>query len=219
MKIIDISVTIQDGILVYPGDPEYTMIKASTFLKDEMNVSKICLGVHTGTHVDAPLHFIPEGTDIADLGIHRYYGLCQVIDLLDVAFGRGITREDLVQNQIPEGRIILLKTQNGGIRSQDFFPDHVYLTKEGAQYLIEKNTVTVGIEYLSIDAYNSNNPAHHLFLEQQIPIFENLLLSHVPPGQYFFAGGPIKLRNGDGAPARVVLIKDFPRWTYNRLMK
>ena len=209
MEIIDISVTLQEGILVYPGDPKYHITKTSTFSKDAMNVSKISLGVHTGTHVDAPLHFIQNGADTTTLEITRYYGPCHVIDLQTIPFGQGITREDLERVRIPDATILLLQTRNGSIHSTEFFPRHVFLTEEGASYLIEKQILAVGIDYLSIDAYNSNNPAHHLLLAHHIPIFENLRLSHVLPGQYFFAGGPIKLKNSDGAPARVVLIKDL----------
>ncbi|MHA1713933.1 MAG: cyclase family protein [Candidatus Ranarchaeia archaeon] len=206
IQVYDISVAVENGITVYPGDPEYRIRRVQRIPPDKMNVSLITLGVHTGTHVDVPLHVVKDGQAVSSISLRRFYGPCRVIDLSHIAFGEGINASDLMHAGIGEKEIVLFKTKNSFIPRTLFRSDYIYLTPEGAEYLIRRKISTVGIDYLSIDKLDEDR-VHHILLEKSVPIFENLDLRKVSSGQYFFAGGPIKLVDSDGAPARAVLIK------------
>ena len=209
MEIIDISVSVDEGILVFPGDPAYTITRVQSTPQASMNVSQISLGIHTGTHVDAPSHCIHQGKDITDLAIIHFFGKCRVLDLTSIPFGNGIQQSHLEPLNPQKSEILLFKTQNSNIPQNQFREDFVFLTPEGAKFLVSQQIKLVGIDYLSIDAYNDEQ-THHILLRKSIPIFENLNLAHVTPGSYFFAGGPLKLARCEGAPARAVLLKNLP---------
>lgn len=192
----------------YPEDPPFHINRTQSTPIDIVNLSRIEIGLHTGTHIDAPLHFIHNGKNITDLPLEKFYGSCQVIDLSDIEFGEAITLKHLAL--VESGKIILFKTKNSYISGEEFKEDHIYLDAKGAQFLVERRVKAVGIDYLSIGKYNNDEgiTTHQILLKKEIPIYENLDLRSVKGGDYIFIGFPLKIANAEGSPTRAVLIND-----------
>jgi len=207
MKLIDISLTIQDGMMVYPGNPPVCIKQVQKIPKNSTNVSQLIMGSHTGTHLDAPKHINNKGKGVDQVPLARFYGPSQVLDLTRIPFGKGIEEEHLKKFKITKN-IILLRTKNSKRGYKKFHPDFVYLTEDGAKYLLKKGVKTVGVDYLSIQQFHSGYcAAHCVLLNKNVAIFEGLNLSKAKAGTYTFIGLPLKIKNGDGAPARALLIK------------
>ncbi len=208
MAIIDISLGIHKEMLLYPGDPRVKFSRIQDMLKGDLfNLSKIEMGVHTGTHVDVPLHFIKEGLSITDIPLNKFYRNCSVIDLTDINLGEVIKKSHLKKNDINVDEIILFKTKNSTIYQREFRKDFVYLSQEAAEYLTSIAVKAIGIDYLSIEQFEINDSeTHKILLSHGIIVFEGLSLAHVDPGKYLFIGFPIKLMNCEGAPVRAILI-------------
>lgn len=210
MRIYDVSVPLHHQMPTYPGDPG---IEINDWLSlangDPANVSLLHFGAHTGTHVDAPAHFIAGASRVDSLPLEILIGPALVIevpatlDRIDRAFIEGITSSDYNR--------ILFKTRNSQLWQRQglaFQENYVYLTHEAALALLERGTKLVGIDYLSVEGFNSNNFLTHLaLLENEVIILEGLDLSGVPPGEYELICLPLKIAGGagDGAPARAVL--------------
>lgn len=203
MRIIDISMEIRPGMAVYPGDPSPCFERHSTLAEDGYNVSLLCLGSHTGTHVDAELHVSEQGRSAADLPLDSFYGPCTVLDLTEA--GRRIRVEHLHGKDIRKGSIALLKTRDSLDDGQAFGEDYSHLTEDAAQYLVDKGLRTVGIDSPSVEGPDGDGRVHDL-LVRHMTVFEGLRLQGVTPGGYIFAGLPLKVRL-DGAPARAILIE------------
>ncbi|MHA2216457.1 MAG: cyclase family protein [Candidatus Hodarchaeales archaeon] len=167
------------------------------------------MNVHTGTHLDAPIHYIENSNSVSDFSPYKFFGKAQVFDFTKIEFGTGITENDLFTVDIKMGAIILFKTKNSELEKNQisFNEDYVYLTQEGASYLVSKKIKSVGIDYLSIGKYNEDKKTHLTLLEQNILIYEGLNLKDVPPGEYQFYGFPLKIKESDGAPVRAILIQ------------
>ncbi|MDP4010958.1 MAG: cyclase family protein, partial [Candidatus Roizmanbacteria bacterium] len=149
---------------------------------------------------------IENGKSISDIPLDVFIGPCRVIDC--TADTEAVSRETLESNHIQSGERILLKTSNSQKGYKEFYPDFVYLSPEGAEYLAEIGIMLVGIDYLSIKQKGStDNRPHTLLLEKDIPIIEGIDLSQVEPGEYTIVAFPLKYMGIDGAPARVVLLK------------
>jgi len=210
MKIYDISIPISEDMHIFPGDPPFTVTKIKEISKGKTaNVSSIAMGSHTGTHIDPPLHFVKDSQGIDKIPLDRFVGRAIVIDLCNVE--TEITKKDLDEfdEKITRGDIVLFKTKNSEIwNGKEFREDFIYLTKDAGQYLLKKGIKTVGIDYLSIEEYkNKTAPVHHLLLENDVIIIEGVNLKGIKPGEYFFACLPLKIKEGDGAPARAILIE------------
>jgi arylformamidase len=204
----DISWTLSPELLTYPGDPGFRCEPRSAIAVQGYALSEYQLGSHAGTHLDAPAHFVAggQGVDRAPLGV--LCGPCRVVDAtragpaLGAAFLSGQGLED-------EARV-LLRTANESLLPGTFREDHAHLTLDGARYLRERTQVRlVGIDYLSIEGPgDASFPVHHCLLGREPPIYvlESLDLRGVPAGRYELACLPLKVRGGDGAPARAVLL-------------
>lgn len=208
MKIYDVTVPISGNTPVYDGDPAVEIeLKLSMERGDPANVSQICMGVHTGTHVDAPNHFIPGTKKIIDLDLNVLIGECQVVEIGEdvmaigpehVAGMEGIKR-------------ILFKTRNSSFwadSSQGFRKDFTYIKPEAARILTDGHVKLVGIDYLSVEAFDAESPETHItLLQQEVIILEGLDLRDVPAGKYELICLPMKIAGGagDGASARTVL--------------
>jgi len=198
---------LHEEVIVYPGNPDYSLTRIKSIPEDSSNLSQIMMGLHTGTHVDAPLHVRNKGKSIDSTPLEHFYGDCQVLDLTGVPFGEGITKSHLEDFEIKTS-IILLKTVNSGTGFKEFKKDFVFLTEDGAEYLVSKGVTTVGIDYLSIQKFHTGYCASHcVLLDQCVSIFEGLDLSGVKQGFYTFAGFPLLIKGGEAAPARAVLIE------------
>ena len=210
MSVIDISVGIQSGMPVWPGDegPEVRRM-ASIASGDEANVSHLSMGLHTGTHVDAPVHFVAGARGVDRMPLDALYGPCVVAHKQ----GEGhVTAEDIERMRLPEGvRRVLFKTSNSRLWERprhQFDTGYAALTEDAARYLVSRGIALVGVDYLSIEPYDSpGRPVHHILLGEGIAVVEGLDLSGVEPGEYTLACLPVKIIGVDGAPARAVLIR------------
>ncbi|MGD2162601.1 MAG: cyclase family protein [Anaerolineales bacterium] len=208
MRIVDISLPISPQLPVWPGDPAVQIEKLSMISEGaDANVSKISFGVHMGTHVDAPYHFIDSGQGIETLALEILVGPAHVLDLIGVEV---IDRDTLEDAQIPEGvERILFKTRNSmywatGIKT--FQEDFVAVDLSGAEWLVEHGIKLVGVDYLSVAPFHEGVPTHQALLRHGVVIVEGLDLSSVEAGRYDLACLPLKIIASDGAPARAVLM-------------
>ena len=172
---------------------------------DIVNLTEISLSAHTGTHIDAPYHFFDDGKKIDELDETQLIGIAKVFDLSDKQYY--IDKNDLAKKSIDKGDIVLLKTKNSSRLNEDsFFEDYVYINEEAAAYLAEREIATLGFDYLSPDAYGDPDyPCHQLLLGRGTVIIEGLNLSDIEEGEYEIIALPLKIADGDGAPARVLL--------------
>ena len=211
MKIYDISLTVSPSLPVWPGDPSIVLDRLSKMEEGEHNnVSKMASGVHVGTHVDAPYHFISDGKTIEQLRLDVLIGPAQVIELPEDC--GLVTADDLKKAGIAEGtERLLLKTRNSHYWYQPGLPfqtDFVALSPDGAEYLVQRGVKLIGIDYFSIAPFRDSIPTHRILLGAEVIILEGVNLSEVSAGQYQLYCLPVKLGGSDGAPARAVLIKE-----------
>lgn len=209
MKIHDVSVLLHNEMVTWPGDPKFSMSLASSIAKGGVaNVTRIDMGAHTGTHMDAPFHFEPNGTGIDKLSLDVLIGPCRVFDL---SSGTGhITRADIEACDMKGVTRALFKTRNSKRWANDdreFDRDFAAVTAEAAEYLVAQKVKLVGVDYLSVEAFGSGTqcPVHHTLLRASVVIIEGLNLSGVAAGDYELIALPLKLKGADGAPSRVVL--------------
>jgi arylformamidase len=191
----------------WPGDPAFALDALYTVAQDGVAVSRLTLGSHTGTHVDAPAHLQSGGVTVDALSLERLCGPAWVAYLDAQAH---ITTDDLVRAAIPDDcRRLLLRTGNserGLLRAPIFYPDYTALTADAAAYLAARRLWLVGIDALSVDAFTADElPAHRALLDGGIIVVEGLDLTNAAPGPYWLACLPLRLTGADGAPARAVL--------------
>jgi arylformamidase len=207
----DISVPLADDLPTWPGSPGVlTQLRTSIDSGDHANVTQLSIDVHSGTHVDAPCHFIARGATVEDLGLEPFIGPAFV---LDTGPTKEITAAVLEATQIPnDTRRLLLRTANSSRRNQyhqPFDEDYAALTLDGAEWLAAKQLRLVGIDYLSIQRYSEPPDVHRALLGGGVPILEGLVLADVTPGPYELVCLPIRLVEVDGAPARAILLPPF----------
>ncbi len=206
MKVIDISVPNGPGQHFYPGDPEPKIESVRKIENgDVANVSLLTMGSHTGTHVDAPFHFIADGKRLGQVSMDRMVGEALVADLRGRAAVDAAALKDV---PLRAGDILLCLTDNSARwTAPSFQRDFTYLTKDAADVLVEAGVKAVGIDYLSIEQFGSPDfPVHHRLLGQDVFVIEGLDLGHVTPGRYTLVCLPLKFPDLDGAPARAVLL-------------
>jgi arylformamidase len=207
MEIIDISMRLSEGMLSYEGDPKLKLCVFKSFSKDRVMVSKISMGLHSGTHVDAPLHYLKKGEPIDRVNLNSLIGKTRVLDLSSIK--DEIAQSDLEKSRIKKGEILLLKTGNSRlIEKKQFSRKFVHLGSDAADYLAGKKIKAVGIDYLSIEKFKSKDGyVHRKLLSNRIPIIEGLDLRKVRPGGYTLICLPLRIMNAESAPARCVLIR------------
>ncbi len=207
MSWIDVSVAIRDGMVHWPDNPPIVVERTMDMAHGAAaNVSKIELGVHTATHMDAPIHFEPGTASIDQMPFEAGVGPARVIEIRDP---KHITSAELKQYELAAGERVLFKTANSprAWQSSKFVEDAVHLTVDAAQWLAAKRLRTVGIDYLSVGGFAVHNGVHvhKPLLGAGIWIIEGLDLTHVPAGPCDLICLPIKLAGADGAPARAFL--------------
>lgn len=202
--IFDVSMILSENIPVYPGDPRLKIEEISN--GDGSKLSKIAMGVHTGTHIDAPNHFFTDKLDISGLDLNTLVGKALVVEMPNLDF---ISLSDVEFLNLDGYSRILFKTDNSNlVMMRKFSEDYVYLTPEAADYLIKKGIDLIGFDYYTLDKYNSDMPVHKKLLENDVLIIEGLDLSEIEAGEYELIALPLKLKT-EGAPARVILRKHF----------
>lgn len=204
---IDISVPLKSGMVHWPGDPPVSIIRTSDLAKgDPATVSRLSMGSHTGTHMDAPLHFIRIGRSLDEMPLAATIGPARVIEIRDREF---IKPEELRRHRLRRGERILFKTRNSARcwRADSFIKDFVALSLAAARFLANRRVRVVGVDYLSVGSYREGNGelVHRTLLKAGIWIIEGLDLSKVRAGNYQLICLPLKLLHGDGAPARAIL--------------
>jgi arylformamidase len=208
MKIYDVSLPIHPQLPVWPGDPPIELVRESSIDQgSNANVSRLACGVHVGTHVDAPLHFIQGGSSVDRFDLNKLIGRVHVVDLQGV---RTITAGSLDSAGITKrARRLFFKTDNSRLWQEghsDFVEDFVAMQADAAEWVVQRGIQMVGIDYLSIAPFKASGPTHRTLLKAGVIIVEGLNLWSVPPGRYNVYCLPLNLVGSDGAPARVVLM-------------
>jgi arylformamidase len=205
-RLVDVSVVLAPGLATYPGNPEFELQPVKRIAEGaSSNVSRLVLGTHTGTHVDAPRHFYDDRPGVDALPLDLLIGRARVIDL---PFRGGIGEQQLAALGLLEDLRVLLRTPNSALwrSSTGFHQDYTYLSEAGARYLVEQGVKVVGVDYLSVEQFKKPGaPAHHALLGNNVVIIEGLDLSDAEPGIYEMYCLPLRAAGADGAPARVVL--------------
>lgn len=208
--IYDITLTLSETLPVWPGDPQPHFKKVLKLEEGEIaNVTHISMGAHTGTHVDAPSHFLKEGSSVEDLSLDTLIGKAFVIEIE----GDLITKEALKKASIPQNvECLLLKTRNSNHwtnNSPHFDENFVAIAPDGAEYLVERGVKLIGVDYLSVAPFKDPTPTHQILLKASTIIVEGLNLSEIDSGEYTLYCLPLKIAGSDGAPARTILIKNM----------
>ena len=214
MAIYDVTVAISADVPIYKGDPGAEVSPFKSFAAgDGVNVSQVAFGVHTGTHVDAPNHFIEGGKRVHEIDPDKLVGPCRLIEIYDEIVA--IEPEHI--GDISGVERLLLKTRNSQFWSEPekgFRTDFSYITADTAIMLVENGVKLIGIDYLSIEKSGSpGHPVHVTLLAKEIVIVEGLDLREVPPGEYDLICMPLKYigAGGDGSPARTLLRQKHDR--------
>ena len=208
MEIFDITLPIHPEMLHWGRKPEVEIVE-SRAAGDASNVTRWRLGAHTGTHVDAPAHFVDGATPIDKVSLHALVGPAVVVDLTEVTGDVGVA--DLVAAGVSGQRRVLLKTSNsaGPLKATERAASWVGLSPEAAAWLIADGVELIGIDYLTIESHERTDTwdAHHALLGAGVLILENADLDAVPAGAYELVCLPAKLVDADGAFARAILIR------------
>jgi arylformamidase len=207
-RIIDISVPIANGGLVYPGNPEIRIEPHSELSHGaSSNLSRLSFGSHTGTHVDAPRHFFEAGSSVDELPLNSLIGPARVVSFPDDVMS--VTAALLQQHDLDGVERLIIRTRNSGfVRAREFRRDFTYVAPDAAMHLASLGLKLVGVDYLSVEQFRSgHHQTHRTLLERGIVIVEGLDLSAIEPGTYEFYCLPLRLEGLDGAPARAVLMQ------------
>lgn len=209
MKIYDISVPIKNEMLVWPGDSGVEIETLATVRKDGIGESRFSFGSHTGTHIDAPKHFVAGAAGVDAIALEKLIGECFVVDLTSIDH-KEIMVSDISNVRIGKGSRILFKTGNFKyLHGKEFPSEYVSLSLEAAEYLAEKGVWLVGIDFLGIEKRkNPDHPVHTTLLKAKIANVEGLDLREVPQGYYQIFCLPLRIVGADGSPARVILIEE-----------
>ena len=208
MRTYDITLTISPEMIVWPGDPPVNMQRTSSIASgDSSNVTQITMSCHTGTHVDAPDHFLNNGKTVESLSLDLLMGRVYVLHLPDVNL---ITASILMDAEIPpRTRRLLFKTRNSDYwanGNKEFQTDFVGLSVDAAELLVDRNVRLVGVDYLSVAPFKNGKPVHTILLNAGVVVIEGLDLSKVSQGRYTLHCLPLKLGGAEGAPTRAILV-------------
>ncbi|MCA1030645.1 cyclase family protein [Bacillus timonensis] len=200
MKVYDITSPIFEGMPVYKNKPE-KQPKISTVTNGYVTESRLDLDVHSGTHVDAPLHMVNDGETFETIAIEKLVGKAKVLDLTNVS--DSIKKVDFDRFSIEKDDFILLKTKNSFDSAFNF--DFIYVAADAAAYLAEIGIRGVGIDSLGIERSQEGHPTHKTLFSNDVIIIEGLQLKDIDEGEYFMVAAPLKLSGTDASPARVLL--------------
>jgi len=206
-RLIDVTAPLSADLPTFPGDPRFHMEFSHKIAEGKpYNVAMVTMGVHSGTHVDAPYHFLAEGATVEALPLEILMGKVRVVQ---VGSREAIDVADLEALDLSDEIRVFFKTRmSGQLKSSVFQEDFVYLTTAAAARLVQAGIKLVGIDYLSVERYQSPDfGAHHALLRAGVVIVEGLDLSDADPGEYDMVCLPLRIVGADGSPARVVLRK------------
>lgn len=211
VRVVDISVPIRSQMPVWPGDPPVRLDRVQDLGRgDPVTLTSLTMGAHTGTHVDAPAHFLPEGKTVDEIGLEDLVGPAWVVD---------VGRAPLIHRPLLEGagipssaRRILFRTANStrGILFRPFNPDYVSLSPCAAQWLVERGVRLVGLDAFSVGSVDTGSQTHQILMAANVIILEGITLREVEQGLWFLVCLPLNLVAAEGAPARAVLLRGAP---------
>lgn len=203
MDWLDFTTTISTGMVYWPDNaPVHIQQTLSMADGAPANVTEMSLSVHTGTHVDAPLHFLEDGKDVTQLALSTLMGPALLVDIAHPQF---VTKAEIEHLPLPRGSRLLFKTHNSrqDWARRPFNPDFVRVRADAAEWLRDQGVVCVGVDYLSVGPADT----HQILLQAGISVIEGLALQHAEPGEYELICLPLKIAGADGAPARVIARK------------
>lgn len=206
-RYIDISMSVENGMITWPSDSPVNITRARSMDNGErLNKSRIDMSAHTGTHIDAPVHFLQDGNGIDQVPLELLIGPALLIHIPDV---RQIGARQLESAGTGNGiSRLLIKTDNSRLlEKREFDKGYSHITQDGAQYLVERGIGLVGVDYLSVAEYGKGEAVHRELLGAGIAIIEGLDLREVEPGIYRLTALPLRIKGCDGGPARVILEK------------
>lgn len=207
MRTYDITLTISPDLVVWPEDPPVELQRVSRIEDGAVsNVTRMNMSAHTGTHIDAPYHFLRDGQTVEDIDLDLLIGRAYMLHLPDA---NKVTADMLENSPIPpRTKRILLKTRNSDLWANPrhkFKKDYVPLAPDGAQWMVDRGVKLVGVDYLSVAAFDDVVTTHDILLSAGVVIVEGLSLAEVSQGRYTLYCLPLKLAGSDGAPARAIL--------------
>ncbi|EJQ44400.1 MULTISPECIES: arylformamidase [Bacillus] len=200
---IDISQPLNNDIATWPGDTPFSYeVSWSKEDSGSVNVGKLTMSIHTGTHIDAPFHFDNDGKKVLDLDIHVYVGAARVIDVSGL---ESIGKKELERFKLEGVERLLLRTSSHG-KAQEFPEKIPYLRADIADFLSSKGIRLIGVDVPSVDPLDDKElAAHHQLFKHGIHILENVVLDHVADGDYELIALPLALTDADGSPVRAVI--------------
>jgi len=202
--LIDISWPISSDMTTYKDRNDVTFEQYKRFEQDGVRETRWSASLHTGTHVDAPAHFLGGGEGMESYDLSQLCGSAYVIDCTHIH--NAVTQSDLADKHIPQECVVLVKTRNSNADpTAPFDYNFVYIAADAAAYLASCGVRGVGIDYLGIERSQPGHETHKQLLEAHIPIIEGLRLAHVAPGMYGLWCLPLSMPGRDAAPARVIL--------------
>lgn len=210
MAFYDLTVPISGDLPVWPGDPRVIVEPTSRISRgDTTNMTRLDMGSHTGTHIDAPLHFEPDGSTVDRLPLDVLIGRARLVEL-DVK--EKIARRDLEALDLSGVTRLLFRTANTLLwrlpasGRSTFRKDYIYVAPDAADYIVEHGIRLVGVDYLSVEKYGGPDHAtHHRLLRAGVVVLEGIDPHGVPPGDYDLIALPLRVEGCDGAPTRVIL--------------
>ena len=198
MKIIDISKDVMN-CEVYPGDPIPTIEMVNEIGDEcEYNLGKLSMCLHNGTHMDAPLHYLPNGSDITEIDPEVFFGPCVVVEVAEAFITGAFVEEYFPRN----AKRILIKSHGKAV-----------FHESAASELSHMGYILVGTDGMSVEPEGSDGRTHIMFLVDNIALLENLDLEKVEPGKYFLAAAPVKISGAEASPVRALLVSDFIFWS------
>lgn len=209
MVIHDISIILGEQNITYPGDRSFARESTGPIpgikVTEESNLS---LSAHSGTHLDAPAHFIPGGKHLDDYAPADFVMPAQVVEILNP---EAVTAEDLEEVETSPGEALLFRTGNshsGRVVSGTFSDRYVYIAADAAHWCVDRQLKLVGLDYISVDRYDdSETPAHRLLLGAGVLALETINLAEVRPGRYMLICLPLRIKGAEGSPVRAVLVE------------
>ena len=202
MKMYDVTGSIYEGMTVYKNKPE-KQPEINRVTNGYVSETRINLDVHTGTHIDAPLHMMVDGDTFETVSLDHLVGTCKVLDVTNVEFG--VSKADLEKFDLKKDDFVLLKTKNSFEDGFNF--DFIFLAADGAEYLTEIGVRGIGIDALGVERSQEGHPTHKTLFAHKVIIIEGLRLKEVESGEYFMVAAPLKLVGTDASPARVLLFE------------
>lgn len=213
VRLIDLTQSLYPGMPVFPVYPEMTVFDWSKIDAMGFAAKALFMVEHTGTHIDAPIHFIKGAASIADLPLEKFVGEAIILDLREIKHGKVLGLDDLESalggREIKDGDKVLLRTGwEDHWDSDDYINSHSGLGKDAAEFLVKKGVDLVGIDTPNLDHPDASDfPAHHTLLGSQVLIVENLCnLGSIGRDRFTFIALPLKIKNGTGSPIRAIAL-------------